>query len=78
MEQAYDRISRHPDAGSSRYAGELDIPGLRCGRVKKYPYLIFYVERNHDIDVWRVHLTSRRVKRCRCTAGVGRCGRWGY
>jgi toxin ParE1/3/4 len=54
LEQAYDRISRHPDAGSSRYAGELDIPGLRCWRVKKYPYLIFYVERSHDIDVWRV------------------------
>jgi toxin ParE1/3/4 len=54
LEQAYSHIGRHPDAGSSRYAGELNLPGLRCWRLKKYPHLVFYVERSDHIDVWRV------------------------
>jgi toxin ParE1/3/4 len=54
LEQAYSHIGRHPDTGSSRYAGELNLPGLRCWRLKKYPHLIFYVERSDHIDVWRV------------------------
>ncbi len=33
---------------------ELDLPGLRCWPVKRYPYLVFYVERDDHIDVWRV------------------------
>ena len=47
-------IGRHPDSGASRYAGELNLPGLRCWRLKKYPHLVFYVERSDHIDVWRV------------------------
>lgn len=29
LERTYKRIGRHPEAGSSRYAHELDLPGLR-------------------------------------------------
>jgi len=29
VEQAFERISRNPAAGSPRYAHELDVPGLR-------------------------------------------------
>ncbi len=54
LEQSYGHIGRHPDTGSSRYAGELNLPGLRCWRLKKYPHLVFYVERSDHIDVWRV------------------------
>jgi len=54
LEQAYRQIGSHPDAGSSRYAGELNLPSLRFWRLKKYPHLIFYVERRTHIDVWRV------------------------
>lgn len=54
LEQAYGHIGRHPDTGSSRHAGELNLPGLRCWRLKKYPHLVFYVERSDHIDVWRV------------------------
>jgi toxin ParE1/3/4 len=54
LEQAYRQIGGHPDAGSSRYAGELNLPGLRFCRLKKYPHLVFYVERSSHIDVWRV------------------------
>lgn len=54
LEQAYRQIGGHPDAGSSRYAGELNLPALRFWRLKKYPHLVFYVERSSHIDVWRV------------------------
>jgi len=54
LEQAYRHIGGHPDTGSSRYAGELNLPGLRFWRLKKYPHLVFYVERSNHIDVWRV------------------------
>ena len=54
LEQAYAHISRNPAAGSSRYAHELSLPGLRSWMLDRYPHLIFYVERDDHIDVWRV------------------------
>ena len=52
-------LSRHPGAGASRYAYELDIPGLRSWPLRRFPYLIFYMEQADHIDVWRV-LHGRR------------------
>ncbi|HEY0683011.1 MAG TPA: type II toxin-antitoxin system RelE/ParE family toxin [Steroidobacter sp.] len=54
LERAYSRISRHPGTGSSRYAHELNLPGLRFWPLQKYPHLVFYVERDDYVDVWRV------------------------
>lgn len=59
LEQALRHIERHPATGSSRYAHELDLPGLRCWPLKDYPHLLFYVEGNDHVDVWRV-LHGRR------------------
>lgn len=52
-------IGRHPAAGSPRYGQELDLPGLRNRVVARFPYAVFYVERERDVDVWRV-LHARR------------------
>lgn len=54
LEQAYAQIARHPATGSTRYANELNLPGLRFWPLKRYPYLIFYIENDICIDVWRV------------------------
>jgi len=54
LEVAYSHIGAHPAAGSPRYAHELDLPGLRFWRLRRYPYLVFYVEAADHIDVWRV------------------------
>lgn len=54
LEKAFRHISRHPATGSPRYAVELDLPDLRCWPMKRYPYLIFYIEEEDHIDVWRV------------------------
>jgi toxin ParE1/3/4 len=54
LEDAYGDISRHPDAGSSRYAGELNLHGLRFWSLNKYPHLVFCLVRSDHVDVWRV------------------------
>ena len=53
METAYGAISRQPATGSPRYGYELDLPGLRSRLLKGDPYLIFYIERDGHVDVWR-------------------------
>lgn len=54
LEDAYAHIGRHPATGSPRYALDLNLPGLRFWPLKRYPYLVFYVEHADRIDVWRV------------------------
>ncbi len=54
IEQAFKHIGRHPATGSPRYAHEVNLPDLRCWPLKRYPYLVFYVERDDHVDVWRV------------------------
>jgi len=61
LEDAYDLLGRHPAIGSSRYAHELGIPGLRSWSLPRFPYLVFYVEREDHIDVWRVLHGSRDI-----------------
>lgn len=59
LEDAYALLSRHPAIGTSRYAHELDIPGLRSWSLPRFPYVVFYLEQEDHIDTWRV-LHSRR------------------
>ncbi|MGH9380700.1 MAG: type II toxin-antitoxin system RelE/ParE family toxin [Thermoanaerobaculia bacterium] len=61
LEQAYTHISRHPASGSPRYGHELSIPELRCWPLARFPHLVFYVERQDHIDVWRVLHGKRDV-----------------
>ena len=54
LEDVRRHIGEQPGSGSPRYAHKLDIPGLRFRWAGKFPYLVFYVERETEIDVWRV------------------------
>ena len=54
LERAYRLIGEQPAAGSTRYSHEFRLPDLRSWPLKRYPYVIFYVERADHIDVWRV------------------------
>jgi toxin ParE1/3/4 len=54
LESAYAHVSRYPATGSARYAHELELPGLRCWPLKRYPHLVFYVDRIDHVDVLRV------------------------
>lgn len=61
LEDAFQHMGRHPGTGSPRYAHELNLPGLRSWPLTRYPYLVFYVEREHHIDVWRVLHAQRDI-----------------
>ena len=61
LEQAYAHIGHHPTTGSPRYAHELNLPGLRFWALARYPYLVFYVEHQQHIDIWRVLHAQRDI-----------------
>ncbi len=61
LDAASRHISEHPASGSPRYASELDLPGIRTWALRGFPYLIFYFEREADIDVWRVLHAARDI-----------------
>ncbi|MBW9051360.1 type II toxin-antitoxin system RelE/ParE family toxin [Rhizobium mesosinicum] len=54
LEAAYNLIARHPESGSLRYGYELGLPDLRSVSLKRYPYIVFYRDQEHHVDVWRV------------------------
>ena len=61
LEDVRRLIGEQPGSGSPRYAHEMDIPGLRFRWAGKFPYLVFYVERETEIDVWRVLHGARDI-----------------
>ena len=61
LEAARRRIGEQPASGSPRHAHELDIPGLRFLTATEFPYLVFCVEREAEIDVWRVLHGARDI-----------------
>lgn len=61
LEKAYAHISRQPASGSPRHAHELNLPGLRSWPLTRFPYLVFYFERDDCVDVWRVLQAQRDI-----------------
>ena len=61
FEKAYAHIARFPASGSPRYAHQLGLADLRFWPLGRYPYLVFYVERDEHIDVWRVLHEQRDI-----------------
>ena len=54
VEAAIRHIATHPATGSARHAELGGGRDLRFWQVKRFPYLIFYIEQSEKIDVWRV------------------------
>ncbi|NOT46238.1 MAG: type II toxin-antitoxin system RelE/ParE family toxin [Acidobacteria bacterium] len=61
LEEAIRYISRQPAAGSQRYGYELQISDLRQWPIKRFPYLIFYVEKERCIEIARVLHSKRDI-----------------
>ncbi len=59
VEDAIRMIAAAPATGSPRFGDLLDLPGLRSRRLRRFPFLVFYVEGDAKIEVWRV-LHERR------------------
>jgi toxin ParE1/3/4 len=54
LQSAYRAIAGHPSAGSPRHAVELDLPGLCNVLLNGFPYLVFYLDGEARVEVWRV------------------------
>jgi toxin ParE1/3/4 len=61
VEAALRYIGEHPATGSARYAAQLKLAGLRFWPVRRFPYLIFYVERAGCVDLWRILHAKRNI-----------------
>lgn len=61
VEQAFVHLGHHPAAGFPRYAHELDLPSVRHWPLRDYPFLLFYREALHHLDVWRILKEERDV-----------------
>ncbi len=59
--RAWRAIADNPAISSPRYAHELNLPGLRSRTLRRYPYLVFYIEHENHIDVWRVLHAQRDI-----------------
>lgn len=64
FEAAIRHIEAYPGSGSPRYGLELDIPGLRHWPTRRFPHVLFYVERSSTVEVWRVLHQSRDIPAC--------------
>ncbi|MCB9763019.1 MAG: type II toxin-antitoxin system RelE/ParE family toxin [Alphaproteobacteria bacterium] len=62
IETAFGQIGEHPGSGSTRWAFRLDLPGLRSWALRGFPYVVFYMEREAQVDVWRVLHERRSVE----------------
>jgi len=54
LQRVLDRIAERPASGSPRPGVELSLPDLRSMRLRDHPHLVFYLEREDHIDVWRI------------------------
>ena len=61
VEEVFRHVGQRPASGSPRYAHDLDISGLRFRSAGKFPCLVFYVERETVVEVWRVLHGTRDI-----------------
>lgn len=54
LDSLFSQLSAFPASGSSRYAQALGIDGLRDAVVTRFPYIVFYFDREQHVDVVRV------------------------
>lgn len=59
LDVAFGHLTNFPQSGTLRWSHELGIPELRSWSLRRFPYLVFYVDRPSALDVWRV-LHARR------------------
>ena len=71
LERSYAHIARYPASGSPRYAHALNIARLQSWGLDQYPYVVFYLERDTYVDVWRVLHGQRDIPAWMQAGGEG-------
>jgi toxin ParE1/3/4 len=54
VEAAVESLAGQPGAGSSIWGERVKVTGLRSRPVARFPYLVFYMEHEEHIEIWRV------------------------
>lgn len=60
-ESAFDLLAQRPGIGSQRFTHLLPSDRLRSWALTGHPYLVFYLETDHSIDVIRLLHTRRDI-----------------
>lgn len=61
LEDAYEHIGANSAGSSPRWGHELNLPGLRSRKLKRYPYLVFFMVHEDHVDVWRILHAQRDI-----------------
>jgi toxin ParE1/3/4 len=61
VEATVRAIADRPRTGSSIWGERLGISGLRSRVLARFPYPVFYIEREEHIEVWRVLHAKRDI-----------------
>jgi toxin ParE1/3/4 len=61
LEDAYEHIGANSAGSSPRWGQELNLAGLRSRKLKRYPYLVFFMVHEDHIDVWRILHAQRDI-----------------
>lgn len=56
-------IAEAPSAGSPCWSHDLSLQSLRAVGLKPFPWLVFYIEQEAHVDVWRVLHAKRDIPR---------------
>ncbi len=54
VQRTLETVALAPEAGSTRAAMVLQIPGLRSWSLASFPWTIFYVQVDDRVEVWRI------------------------
>lgn len=60
-EAAYLQIGNNPAGNSPRWGHDLNLLGLRSQKLKRFPYLVFFMEGSDHVDVWRILHAERDI-----------------
>jgi toxin ParE1/3/4 len=61
LARAYGHIGLNPGTGSPRWGLALNLPGVRSWRLNRFAHLVFYVEREAEVEIWRVLHGARDI-----------------
>lgn len=61
LQDAFERTGQNPGTGSSGWSHDLGLPCLRTRPIRGFPWLIFYIELDAHVDVWRILHTKRDI-----------------
>lgn len=61
IQDATSLIAQYSAIGSTRFAADVGIPGLRSLALPRFPYILFYTEEIDAVHVLRVLRTRRDI-----------------